>query len=539
MSKKMLFKDFIILANERYNNKFTYDETSFNGSHTKMRIICPKHGEFWQAPRTHLKYLCGCPSCSYEYRAKNYTSTTNEFISKALKVHGNKYDYSEVEYVNVNLPIKIVCHNKDRFGNEHGIFYQTPNDHLNGNGCSKCSSSHFEMEIKNLLDLLCIKYIWQYKDKELLGKQSVDFLLSEYNLAIECQGKQHFKDGCWSKDYTHENIKICDLNKNNVLTKNGIKVIYLIPNFISKPNKSFYTEDNTFYMDELKDYIIKLNYKNYISNIKLDFYSYLKTIHNNVEIENDDEYVISDKNKKFILVSSLKYKENDKILLNKKNCDYDTYVIYDDEWFNKRNICKSRINNILGLQKNKIFARKCVLKEINNKTSKEFCSKNHIQGSVNSEFSFGLFYDDELISVMTFGKLRKNLGSKNKINEYELLRFCNKIDYQVVGGASKLLNHFIKTIKPLSIISYCDRRWSNGNLYIKLGFRHSHTSNPSYYYLINGDRKNRFSYRKDILIKKYDCPKEISEHNFCLSKGWYRIYDCGCECYKLILNDKD
>ena len=102
MSKKMLFKDFIILANERYNNKFTYDETSFNGSHTKMRIICPKHGEFWQAPRTHLKYLCGCPSCSYEYRAKNYTSTTNEFISKALKVHGNKYDYSEVEYVNVN-----------------------------------------------------------------------------------------------------------------------------------------------------------------------------------------------------------------------------------------------------------------------------------------------------------------------------------------------------------------------------------------------------------------------------------------------------
>ena len=114
-----------------------------------------------------------------------------------------------------------------------------------------------------------------------------------------------------------------------------------------------------------------------------------------------------------------------------------------------------------------------------------------------------------------------------------MLRFCNKLNTSVVGGASKLLKHFIKEIEPNEIISYSDRRWGSGNMYEQLGFTLDHISKPNYFYVIKGKRENRFAYRKDILIREYGCPEDMSEHEFMLSKGWYRIYDCGTKVWKL------
>ena len=117
------------------------------------------------------------------------------------------------------------------------------------------------------------------------------------------------------------------------------------------------------------------------------------------------------------------------------------------------------------------------------------------------------------------------------ISKYELLRFCNKLNTTVIGGASKLFNYFIKKYDPESIVSYADRRWSQGNLYEKLGFQLYNESKPNYYYVIKNKRVYRFNFRKDQLIKKYNCPPNISEKQFCLEQRWYRIYDCGCLCY--------
>ena len=134
---------------------------------------------------------------------------------------------------------------------------------------------------------------------------------------------------------------------------------------------------------------------------------------------------------------------------------------------------------------------------------------------------------------MTFGKPRKNLGSKGQENVYELLRFCPKLDTTVIGGASRLLKHFIKTMQPKEIISYSDRRWSDGNLYRKLGFELDHISQPNYFYVVNGKRKNRFALRKDVLVRDYGCDPTMSEREFTKTKGWYRIYDCGTMDWKL------
>ena len=204
--------------------------------------------------------------------------------------------------------------------------------------------------------------------------------------------------------------------------------------------------------------------------------------------------------------------------------------IFEDEWLFKRDIVESRIKNILGLTTNKIYGRKCVIKEILPTESKDFLNNNHIQGNVNSSIKLGLYYNDELVSLMTFGKGRIIMGGK--LDEYELLRFCNKLDTTVIGGADKLLKYFIKKYNPVKIISYADIRWSQGELYDKLGFEFIHNSKPNYFYVINTKREYRFGYRKDLLVKQgYD--KNKSEHQIMLDRGIYRIYDCGTKRYEL------
>lgn len=212
--------------------------------------------------------------------------------------------------------------------------------------------------------------------------------------------------------------------------------------------------------------------------------------------------------------------------------------VFEDEWTNKKEIVKSIIKSKLGIINNKIFARKCIIKEIDNKTSSEFLENNHIQGSINGKIRIGLYYNNELVSIMTFGKKRVSMGNKTRIDdEYEMLRFCNKLNTQVIGGASRLLKYFIKTYNPKLIMTFADRRYSQGNLYEKLGFKFIYNTKPNYWYVLNNKilREYRFKYRKDVLIKEgYDSNK--TEREIMAEKGYLRIYDCGNMKFEIKLN---
>jgi len=202
--------------------------------------------------------------------------------------------------------------------------------------------------------------------------------------------------------------------------------------------------------------------------------------------------------------------------------------IWEDDWLYKSDIIKSIILNKLS-QSRKIYARKTEVREINdNKSIRKFLDTNHIQGFVGSKVKIGLFYDDELVSLMTFGSLRKSLGQKNKKDVWELLRFCNKRNYTIIGGASKLFKHFIKSNNFKEIISYSDTSRSNGGLYETLGFEFLANTEPNYYYIIDGVRRHRFNYRKDKLVREgHDINKtEIQIMN---ELGYNRIFDCGAK----------
>lgn len=222
--------------------------------------------------------------------------------------------------------------------------------------------------------------------------------------------------------------------------------------------------------------------------------------------------------------------DNELSTINLQNVN--SIKIYEDEWLFKKNIVKSRLLNSASLIKTKIYARKCIVKEISYKTSSVFLDENHLQGKISGSNYYGLFYNDELVSVMVFGKNRKNLGGNSKDGEYELLRFCSKTYTNVIGAAGKIFNHFIKEVSPHKITSYCDKRYGNGEFYEKIGMKYSHDTKPNYYYVNEIDRKreNRFKYRKDKLVE-IGFNKEKSERQIMVERGIYRIYDCGCKVF--------
>lgn len=210
--------------------------------------------------------------------------------------------------------------------------------------------------------------------------------------------------------------------------------------------------------------------------------------------------------------------------------------IFGDEWIYKQKIVKQRLKYIFGLVDKKIYARKCIIKEILANEKNKFLNEIHIQGEDKAGVKLGAFYNDELVSVMTFSKKRIALGSKNKNdNEYELSRFATK--YSVIGIASKLLTYFIKTYKPESIISYSDNRWNTGKLYDNIGFTKFSNGTPGYWYIENGQRIHRFNFRKDQLknkLKIFD--NNLTEWQNMQLNGYDRIWDCGHNKYKLTIN---
>ena len=200
--------------------------------------------------------------------------------------------------------------------------------------------------------------------------------------------------------------------------------------------------------------------------------------------------------------------------------------IYEDEWIDKKEIVKSRIENLLHLNKTKVYARKCNIKKVDFKTSNKFLNDNHLQGSIKSSINLGLYYNDELISLMTFGKPRGNMSSKNNKITYELYRFCNKLNSNVVGAGSKLFNYFIKTYKDVEYIySFSANEWS-GRFYEKIGMKYLSETKISYWYLKSHKRVSRHNYNKGKLIKMgYD--KNKSEHQILKELKIYRIYGAG------------
>jgi len=413
--KRLNTQSFIEKSQLKHGEKYDYSLVRYEANKVKVKILCSKHGEFEQSPDKHMSGE-GCPKCGKDSLKKLHQKDVETFIKQCRDVHGDKYDYSLVEYNGVKTKVKIIC-------SHHGEFEQLPNDHLVKHGCVKCTSSisKDEIEINDFINGLGLET--KQSSMSIINPYQLDIFIPSHNIAIEYNGLYWHNELSVGKDY--------HLTKTDLCEAKGIQLIH----------------------------------------------------------------------------------------------------IFEDEWLNKKDIVKSRLESIFGLVKNKIYARKCEIREVNSIDSNLFLENNHLQGGVNVKIRLGLYYDNELVSLMLFNKPRIGIGSQYE--GYELSRFCNKLNYNVAGGASKLLKYFIKKYNPYKIISYADRRWSTGELYEKLGFTATHINKPNYWYVVGKERKHRFGFRKNRLKDiGYDVINK-TEREITLENGIYRIYDCGTICFEL------
>jgi very-short-patch-repair endonuclease len=211
---KMSLNEFIDKAKKVHNSKYDYSKTNYINSMTKVCIICPEHGEFWQTPGNHLQGQ-RCPKCDGSYKF-----SITEFIQNAKKIHGNKYDYSKVNYINCDIKVCIICP-------EHGEFWQTPYLHTHGCGCPLCKESKLEREVRTLLLSNNIQFECQ-KSFTWLGRQRLDFYLPDYNIAIECQGEQHFRPiKHFGGEKRFKDVLERDCRKKKLCNDNNVTILYV------------------------------------------------------------------------------------------------------------------------------------------------------------------------------------------------------------------------------------------------------------------------------------------------------------------------
>ena len=282
-------EEWIASVRKIHSDKYDYSKVKYVSAHTKVCIICPEHGEFWQEANSHIRGQ-GCSKCANEANGKSKRPSLSDFITKARKVHGDKYDYSNVKYVNAFNKVYIICpkhgefeqipkhhthghgcpkcnvenrtlkkeefieksrskhsdkydYSKVKYVNnktnvciichKHGEFWQIHFLHMQGVGCPKCNLSHLERNVMNYLDEVGITYDYQ-KHFDWLGRQSLDFYIPDYNVGIECQGEQHFfpVEHFGGDDMFKQTLER-DKRKKALCEKHGVKLLYFgnTPNY--------------------------------------------------------------------------------------------------------------------------------------------------------------------------------------------------------------------------------------------------------------------------------------------------------------------
>ncbi len=296
-----------------------------------------------------------------------------------------------------------------------------------------------------------------------------------------------------------------------------------------------------------KKHNIKIDNMKKTSHLEKRIVNYIKSISPEAKIETNVFGILSHKREIDILVNGILAIELDSLYwhsyrkketniqkikhqqktLECRTLGIDMFQIWDYEWKNPtlRKIWKSKIKQKLNIFENSYMARKLHVKQVSKNEATDFLKQNHIQQKCGAVVTLGLYDQDKLVSLMSFGKPRFN-----KKFEWELIRFVSKTNTKVVGGATKLLSHFEKTYKPKNIISYANLRFSHGQIYKVLGFQEIGISNPNYKYTDSQGINiyNRVKCQKHKLHKFLpNFQPEMTEVENMFAHGYRRFWDSG------------
>ena len=510
-----------------------------------QKTILEKHGVTNIMKKDEIKEKTKLTNIQ-RYGSECYFSTP-EFKDKSKKTSIEKYG---VEFASQSRDSRIKAKNTtiERYGVEFAsqsdnIKYKTKQTNLSRYG------------VEYVLQSEDIRY--KLKQTNLLRYGVVNF--SQTNL---------FKEQFKSKGFfTHTQVHLKNLDK---LTKE-----YIEDNFINKDNQTFKLfefmdfynyKTNTSAYRQIRDFDIKFKRMKTSSRAEIEIKEFLQNQNQNILLELNTKQVISPEEIDIYLPESntgIEYnglywhsygKEEDNTNDKQFNKAFQTqrhlkkteafealskehqlFHIFENEWedIQKQDIWKSILSNRLNTYKHRIHARKCVIKEITSKEANKFIINNHIQGIRNAKYKIGLFYNEELVSVMTLGSDLNNNESED--DSYELIRFCNKKYTVIPGAASKLLKYFETNYNPKCITSYANRRWSKGDLYHKLGFELVNVSKPNKFIIDMKTFKlyNRIAFQKhklEEILESFN--SQLSADENCINNNLRIIWDSGNYVFK-------
>jgi len=507
--------------------------TEYINNSQKLEYICPKghkHSISWNK----WQYGRRCPFCYIESERGLATKKTIGYVKREFEKKG--YKLLTGKYINARQKLDYVCPQ----GHKHSI---TWDGWTSGHRCPYCAGV-----VKPTIEFI----------KSEFAKENYILLTTKYKnnrqkLKYKCpNGHQHnISWGSWISGHRCIYCSYIKLSETKRASIKNIKFEFekegynlLTGGYINAHQKLDCICPN--------GHLYKISWgnwrgKNYrcpkcnevgISKQELEVIEFVKIICNNT-IEHDRsiikpyelDIVIPDKKIAIEycglywhseLAGKKRYYHLNKLELCEEK-EYKLITIFEDEFINNKEIVFSRLKNLLGYKiDNIIYARNCVINEISVADARKFCEENHLQGYSASSIKLGAFHKNELVSVMTFSHGNIAKGSKNIDKVWELNRFCSKINYRVVGIASKLLKYFERNYAWNKIFSYADRRWSSGDLYGSIGFSLNGVIKPNYWYIKGLKRIHRFGLRKD----KND-PKDQTEWEIRKSQGHNRIWDCG------------
>ncbi len=471
-------EQFISRAKAKHGTQFNYHKVDYTGAQTNVTIYCNQHKVYFeQTPETHLAGG-GCKQCRYEKAATATTWSTEKFIERAKKEHGNKYSYTKTKYTKSQNKVTITC-------KIHGDFEQLANTHVRGGGCPECGRTQNELAKWSTTEEFTEK-----ATKVHAGKY--DYTLSDYVGA-------HTKITIICPD--HGKFKQTPGNHIHTTHPHGC------PSCVSQVSKG---ERELIDWLESTGKTVTQPKKSIISPFEIDIY----LPEHKLGIEFNGLYYHSDSKGRGGV-----YHKNKTKLAEKKGIHLMQF--WDIEWDKKQDIVKSIILNKLNLPQQKYFARKLQVQKVTTKAARAFCDENHIHGFRAASVYLGLWDGVELVALMSAAK------------DGEMVRFVVKKFTQVVGGFSRLLKYC-----PITY-SFVDRRIFQGDGYKAFGFTSEKWTYPNYFY--TSDYKTleaRQTYQKHKLHKHLeDFDPALSEVINMRRHGFDRIFDCGH--VKFILDNID
>lgn len=507
--KPLNLDEFILRSKTVHNDRYDYSSVVYTGSETKVKIICPEHGPFEQTPKNHLRGR-GCSKCGRKKVADKLAFTTEEFISRARKVHGDKYDYSEAVYRGINTKVKIICP-------EHGPFEQTPNTHLRPKspcGCPRCahdrSSSSRVLTTEEFVSRARMIHGEKYDYSEAVydGWESRPRIYCYEHGGYFNQIAKNHLDGQGCPQCNRPGVKL-QRRVIQYLRSIGVEAQENVRGVLGKSQRDGGRQ------------------------LELDIY----LPKHRVGIEVHGNYFHSEFKKTNAVARTMHLEKFEKSL------DADIFLLqfYEDELLQRFDIVKRMIDIKIGAWRGgRVYARNCQLASWRTEDLEpeerrfisDFFEQNHIQGPAKFSEAYALVEDGDLVAVMLFNNIVSQRGVRKSKDAVELVRFATT--KLVTGGASKLFKAFLKDYpEVLRIVSYSDNRISQGNVYQVLGFELTSVVPPSYYYTLKTARSihsrlHKSNFKRSSQAKKFkNFDPNLTEYENALNNGYNRIWDAG------------